>query len=393
MVSLLVKSLTKNKNEIEKRSLTGKICGLFGILLNVLLFAVKLVAGLLSGSISIMADAFNNLSDAGSSVITLVGFRLSEKKPDPHHPFGHGRMEYISGLIVSFMIILMGIELLKSSVTGLIEPTLPDFSAVTTVILSVAIPVKLYVFFYNRHYGKEIGSGAMLATASDSLADMFSTAVVLVSSLVSSATGFVYLDAICGLALSVYILYSGIKAARETISPLLGQPPSAELVRKVEEIALNEPLVIGLHDMIVHDYGPGRLMVSLHCEVSSDENVIRLHEAIDGVENRIMRELNCMAMIHMDPVDLNDEVMLRIREKLSDIVKEVSDRATYHDLRVVRASGHINVIFDVLLPAGAIVDQKAAHKTLTESIRKTVPDCQCIINFDTDFISRKETED
>jgi len=221
MVSVLVKIFTKNKSETEKRAVTGKICGLSGIFLNVLLFAAKLICGLLSGSIAIMADAFNNLSDAGSSIITLVGFRLSEKRPDPHHPFGHGRIEYISGLIVSFMIILMGIELLKSSVTGLIEPTLPEFSLLTAIILLAGIAIKLYICLYNRRYGKKIGSSAMLATASDSLADMISTGVVLISSAVAKLTGFVYLDAMCGLAVSLFILYAGVRAARETVSPLL----------------------------------------------------------------------------------------------------------------------------------------------------------------------------
>ena len=389
MVSLIIKFFTgKKSTEIEKRAITGKICGFFGIALNLLLFAIKLAAGLLSGSISIMADAFNNLSDAGSSVITLVGFRMAEKRPDPHHPFGHGRMEYISGLIVSGLILLMGFELLKSSVTGLIEPTLPSFGAVTTVVLLAAIVAKLYIWFYNRKYGKMIDSGAMLATAADSLGDVIATTAVLISSVVCYFTGFIYLDAICGLAVSVFIFAAGIRSAKETVSPLLGQPPSADFVKKVEQIALSEPLVIGLHDMIVHDYGPGRVMVSLHCEVSSDENVIVLHEAIDGVENRIMSELNCMTTIHMDPVDLNDESLIKLRQALPDIIKKVDPSASYHDLRTVRASGHINVIFDVLLPTGLIVDEKKTAKMIENGVQTVIAESKCIINFDTDYLSR-----
>lgn len=385
MVKLLLKIFASKGDETAKRSLTGKLCGVLGVALNVLLFAAKLLAGLLSGSIAIMADAFNNLSDAGSSVITLVGFRLAEKKPDRSHPFGHGRMEYVSGLIVSFMIILMGIELLKSSVTGLIEPTLPRFSVPVAVILGVSVLVKLYVYSYNTVYGKKIGSQALLATAKDSLMDMFSSGLVLISTVVSALTDFIYLDALCGLILSVYVLYSGYRAARETVSPLLGQPPSREFVDRVAEIALSEPLVIGIHDMVVHDYGPGRVMVSLHCEVSSGENVITLHEAIDGVESRIAEELNCDAIIHMDPVDLNDQALIRLREALPNIIAHFYEKASYHDLRVVRAKGHLNVLFDVLLPAGAMIDKAEATERLNDEVNKVLDGCCCIVNFDTDF--------
>ena len=393
MVSLIVKKATKGKTDAEKRTLTGKICGVFGILLNVLLFVFKLVTGMLCGSISITADAFNNLSDAGSSIITLVGFRLAEKKPDPDHPFGHGRIEYVSGLIVSFMIVLMGIELLKSSIEGLIEPSIPEFNVIVAAVLVTSVFIKLYVYSYNKRLGKSIGSAAMLATAQDSLADTFSTTAVLIGAIVSGLTQLYYVDAICGLILSVYILYSGVRAAKETVSPLLGQPPSPDFVKKIEEIALSEPLVIGIHDMIVHDYGPGRLIVSLHCEVSSEENVIELHEAIDGVECRIMNELNCMAIIHMDPVDIHDPVLIALNEALPPIVKQISPSASYHDLRVVRAASHINVIFDVLLPAGASVDYKSAKNFFKEEIKKTVGDCECIVNFDTDFVGKASQED
>ena len=389
MVSLFIKGFTaKHSDDESKRSVIGKICGLFGILLNVVLFVLKFLCGTLTGSISITADAFNNLSDAGSSIISLVGFRLAEKRPDPDHPFGHGRMEYVSGLIVSSLILLMGFELLKTSITGLIEPIAPGFGVLTAVVLAVSVAVKLYIFAYNRKYGKMIDSATMKATALDSLGDAFATTLVLISSVVCYFTDFAYLDPICGLGVSAFIFIAGIRSARETVSPLLGQPPSAEFVKKVEQIALSEPLVIGLHDMIVHDYGPGRVMVSLHCEVSSEENVITLHEAIDGVEGRIMSELNCMATIHMDPVDLNDEVLAALRVALPGIVKKVNENATYHDLRTVRASGHINVIFDVLLPAGAIVNKKAATEYIQSQIISLIGNAQCIINFDTDYLSR-----
>lgn len=387
MVSILVKLFTKDKQtEAEKRSAVGKVCGFMGIFFNLLLFAAKFTAGFLSGSIAIIADAFNNLSDAGSSVIMLAGFRMAEKKPDPHHPFGHGRMEYISGLAVSFMIILMGVELLKSSFKGLIEPALPQFGVLTTAVLILSVFVKLYIFIYNRSFGKKINSQAMLATASDGLSDMVSTAAVLLCSVISLATGFVYIDAICGLVLSALILYAGVRAARETVSPLLGQPPSQEFVKQVQSIAMSDEKIIGIHDMIVHDYGPGRVMVSLHCEVSSADNVIELHEVIDGVETRISRELNCMAIIHMDPVDLNDELLTELRGSLGEIVKQVDERASFHDLRIVRASGHVNIIFDLLLPTDVKISEKQAKETVTGEIKKLVADCECIINIDNDFM-------
>ena len=389
MVGALIRFFQRNKEtELEKRSVCAFVCSVIGIFLNVLLFAAKLICGLISGSIAISADAFNNLSDAGSSVVTLVGFRLAEKKPDTDHPFGHGRIEYISGLIVSFMIVFMGIELAKTSVTGLIEPHLPDFSALTVIILSVSILVKLYICLYNRKYGKWINSSAMMATASDSLGDVASTAVVLISTVVSRLTGFVYIDAICGLAVSVFILFAGIKAAKETVSPLLGQPPSPEFVKRVEELALSNDKIIGLHDMLVHDYGPGRIMVSLHCEVSSDDDIIELHEIIDGLENKIATELNCTALIHMDPVDINDEALNAIRPIVAEAVASLHPRASFHDLRVVRAAEHLNVLFDAVVPFEAEISEKEAVLRLTGEIKAQRPDCECIIKIDTDFVVR-----
>lgn len=389
MIGFLIRFFQRNKKtEGEKRSVCAFVCSVIGILLNLLLFAGKLLCGLITGSIAVSADAFNNLSDAGSSVVTLVGFRLSEKKADHDHPFGHGRIEYVSGLIVSFMIILMGFELIKTSVSGLIEPHLPEFKTLTAVILSVSILVKLYICLYNRKYGKWINSAAMMATASDSLGDVISTAAVLVGGIITHFTGFIYLDAICGLAVSVFIFFAGYKAAKETISPLLGQPPSPEFVKRVEEIALSNEKIIGLHDMMVHDYGPGRIMVSLHCEVSSEDDIIELHEVIDGLEIRISEELNCNALIHMDPVDINDEALNSIRPIVAQAVKGICERASFHDLRVVRASDHLNVLFDVLLPFDSGISDKDAILRLTGAIKEQRPDCECIIKIDTDFVGR-----
>ncbi len=389
MVGALIRFFSRNKKtDTEKRSVCAFVCSTVGIFLNVLLFAGKLVCGLVTGSIAVSADAFNNLSDAGSSTVTLIGFRLSEKKPDKGHPFGHGRIEYISGLAVSFMIVLMGIELIKTSFTGLIEPKLSSFEVLTATTLAVSISVKFYIFFYNRKYGKLINSTAMIATSSDSLSDIASTTAVLISGIVTKFTGFVYLDAICGLAVSLFIIVAGCKAAKETISPLLGQPPSPEFVKRVEEIALSSDKIIGLHDMMVHDYGPGRVMVSLHCEVSSDEDIIELHEVIDGLENEISTALNCNALIHMDPVDVNDEALKSIRPVVSEAVKSVCAKADYHDLRIVRAAEHYNVIFDVMLPYDAEITENEAVLRIAGAVKTQRADCECIIKIDTDFVGR-----
>lgn len=367
------------------RFIYGTVCGIYGIFLNVLLFAAKLIAGLLSGSLAVTADAFNNLSDAGASAITLIGFRLAVKKPDPDHPFGHGRIEYISGLIVSFIIILMGFELAKMSLDKLINPTKPDFSALTAVILILAAAVKLYMSLYNRKYGKKIESSAMQATATDSLSDMVSTLVVLVSGIICHFTGFIYLDGICGMAVSVFILIAGYKSARDTIAPLLGQPPSEEFIKKLEEIVLSNEKILGMHDTVVHDYGPGRIMVSLHAEVSCNEDVLVLHDMIDNVEVMLSRELGCEAVIHMDPIDTSNDKLNEIRAVLSEIVQKLSDKARFHDLRMVPGETHTNLIFDMVLPLDCAVSEGDARRLVSELIAEYNPEYRCVIKVDNDL--------
>lgn len=374
------------------RSAYGTVCGICGIVLNILLFAAKLLAGLLSGSLAVMADAFNNLSDAGSSVITLVGFRMAGKKPDPDHPFGHGRIEYISGLIVSLIIILMGAELAKASVGKIIEPAETDFSPLTAAILVISVLVKLYMSLYNRKYGKKISSAAMLATASDSLSDMISTSVVLVSGIVCAITGFVYIDSICGLLVAVFILIAGFKAARDTVSPLLGQPPSKEFVDGVMALAMSDEKILGIHDMVVHDYGPGRRMVSLHAEVSCAENVLVLHDLIDRLENKISEQMGCETVIHMDPIDVTDSRLISLKEILSSIVKKVDAGAMFHDLRIVPGETHTNLIFDVVLPADCGCSEKEARRVISELVREYNPEYCCVIKIDADYTGHSGAE-
>ena len=374
------------------RSAYGTVCGICGIILNILLFAAKLLAGLLSGSLAVMADAFNNLSDAGSSVITLFGFRMAGKKPDPDHPFGHGRIEYISGLIVSLIIILMGAELAKASVSKIIEPAETDFSPLTAAILVISVLVKLHMSLYNRKYGKKISSAAMLATATDSLSDMVSTLVVLVSGILCSVTGIVYIDSICGLLVAVFILIAGFKAARDTVSPLLGQPPSKEFVDGVMTLAMSDPKILGIHDMVVHDYGPGRRMVSLHAEVSCGENVLVLHDLIDRLENKISEQMGCETVIHMDPIDVTDSRLASLKEILSSIVKKADAGAMFHDLRMVPGETHTNLIFDVVLPSDSKCSEKEARNLICDLVREYNPEYCCVIKIDTDYTGHASAE-
>ena len=353
MISLLAKKFIKNREDVTSpavRQAYGMLCGIVGIGFNVLLFALKLIAGTLSGSIAITADAFNNLSDAGASIVTLLGFKLAGQKPDPEHPFGHGRLEYISGLIVSMVILLMGIELAKSAVEKILHPEAVEFTLLTGGILLASILVKLYMYLYNRAVGKKIGSAAMEATAMDSLSDCAATAAVLAATLIGHFTSL-QIDGWCGIVVAALVLWAGIQAARDTISPLLGQPPAPEFVQRIEEIVLSSPVVQGIHDLIVHDYGPGRVMISLHAEVPAHGDIMALHDEIDNIEQRLRRELGCAATIHMDPIVTDDPEVTAVHTRVTQILRGIDPRLSIHDFRMVSGPHHANVIFDMVIPA------------------------------------------
>lgn len=352
MISLLAKWLIPNRDKVENsevRRAWGSLCGFMGIALNLLLFAGKLAAGALSGSIAVTADAFNNLSDAGSSVVTLLGFRLAGKKPDADHPFGHGRMEYVSGLAVAGLILLMGAELAKSSVEKILRPEAVSFSWLAAAILLVSIGVKVYMYLYNKSVGKKIRSAAMAATASDSLSDTAATAAVLLAMLVGHWSG-VQLDGWTGLLVALFILWSAVQAARDTVSPLLGQSPDPLLVKEIEELVMAHDAVVGVHDLVVHDYGPGRRIISLHAEVPADGQVLALHDVIDNIEAELSRKLHCEAVIHMDPVVVGDPQVDALHEKVAALVRTIDPRITIHDFRIVPGATHTNLIFDAVIP-------------------------------------------
>ena len=351
MITMLARLLLRpeGRDEAALRKGYGMLCGAVGIFLNVLLFAGKFFAGTLSGSIAITADAFNNLSDAGSSFVTLLGFQLAGQKPDSDHPFGHGRIEYLSGLAVSVLILLMGLELGKSSLSKIFHPTPVDSGPLVIAILCVSIAVKLYMSFYNRTLGRQLNAPAMLATASDSLSDSAATAAVLLATLVGHFTG-VMIDGWCGVLVAVFILWSGLKAAKDTIDPLLGTPPQPEFVERIRSLVMAHTAVIGIHDLIVHDYGPGRRMISLHAEVSSSGNMMELHNEIDNIESELREKLGCEAVIHMDPIVTDDGITAPTRDRVAALVHGIDDAISIHDFRMVSGPSHTNVIFDAVVP-------------------------------------------
>lgn len=350
MVTLLAKLFIKEKKDQAKiRQQYGILCGIVGILLNVLLFAGKFIAGSISKSIAITADAFNNLSDAGSSLVTLIGFKLAGAKPDPEHPFGHGRIEYVSGLVVAAAILLMAYELIRDSIDKILHPEDTEFSILIVGILVASILVKLYMFWYNRGIGKKYDSAAMRATAMDSLSDTCATAVVLIATLVGHYTGL-HIDGWCGALVGILILYAGISAAKETLDPLLGQAPDEDFVMEIDRIVMAHEEICGIHDLIVHDYGPGRKMISLHAEVPADGDILEVHDVIDNVENELRAKLGCDATIHMDPIVTSDVHISELKAAVISIVKGIDEVITIHDFRVVTGPTHTNLIFDVLVP-------------------------------------------
>ena len=354
MITVLSHLFIKDREHLEDggvRRAYGMLCSIVGILLNVLLFAGKYLAGVLSGSIAVTADAFNNLSDAGSSFITLVGFRFSGMKADADHPFGHGRIEYISGFGVSVVIILMGVELLKTSVEKILHPEPVNAGLLPAAILVASICVKLYMAFYNRKIGKKIDSEAMKAAGIDSLSDSAATAAVLFSMGVGYFTGL-QIDGWCGCLVACFVLYAGYGAARDTLNPLLGQPPSREYVEQIKEIVMSHPGILGIHDLVVHDYGPGRRMVSLHGEVSGNGDIFEIHDMIDRIEKELNQKMGCEAVIHMDPVEADNEVVTETKQELTALIAGSYPQVSIHDFRMVQGPTHTNLIFDAVVPYG-----------------------------------------
>ncbi len=388
MTNLLIKTFVGKNADVKDSKVRGRyasLAGFTGIALNVLLFIGKLILGILAGSVAIIADAFNNISDAGSSVVTLIGFRLASKPVDKEHPLGHGRLEYVSGFIVDMLIVLVGFELLKSSFEKILNPTLPTVGIATTCILCAAILVKVWLFFFYRKIGKRINSASIKASAMDSLTDCIATALVLLSALV--ATFFeIPIDGYAGIVVAAFILFTGVRAAKETIDLLLGSPPDPTFVEDVYEFYKDYPSIVGIHDVMVHDYGPGRQIVSFHAEVPSDSDINIAHEEVDKMERDMHEKFGCIVTVHLDPIVMNDPLVNEMRGIAVQAVKEVDPTFSLHDFRMTIGETHVNVIFDLLVPVDSKFTKEQAEREVTEKIRAQKSNCFCVIRVEHPYV-------
>ena len=370
LTSLLIRRFVKDRENVKDsrvRCAYGKLAGAAGLAANLLLFLLKLLAGAVSGSLAIMADAFNNLSDAGSSVVTLVGFKLSSAPPDKEHPFGHGRMEYLSTMAVAVLIMIAGFELANSAVEKILHPTPTAISWLPVAILAVSIGVKLWMALFYRRIGRIIDSEALKAACADSRNDVICTGVVLVSALICWITG-VAVAGYVGAAVALFGIWSGSSIIREAVSPLLGQAPDPEMVEDIKKTVLAHEGIVGIHDLMIHSYGPGRCVISLHAEVPCREDLIRSHDRIDCIEKELMQKYDAVACIHMDPVDTEDERVEALRELVQAVTQDIDRRLALHDFRVVFGETHTNLIFDLVVP----FDFKEPPQSLSGEIQRRV---------------------
>jgi len=369
----------------HSRERQGSIASIIGIIVNFLLSGFKLTAGLISSSMAITADALNNLSDAGASLITLISFKLAAKPADRDHPFGHARIEYIASMIVSFLILLVGFEVLSDSLVGIFNPAEAkkvEFSLLTLLILSVSVIVKICLAVYYRSVGRKIDSSVLRAAGTDSLSDSVSTLAVLISSIIIKLSSFYIIDSIVGVAVSVLIFIAGLKVLNETKNSLLGEAPVKETVEAIEKIVAEYPEIIGIHDLIVHNYGPKNLVASLHAEVDGSDDIYYLHDVIDNLERRISTDLNISCTIHLDPLVTNDERINELREFLCERVRSVLPEVKIHDFRVVIGQSHTNLIFDIVLPFESKISPSEAEKLIKDAVFSSRGDCYCVITVD-----------
>ncbi len=389
MIRLLAKFFIKNPKDYtnsEVREKYGVLSGIVGIFLNLILFGAKLFAGIICGAVSIMADAFNNLTDAGSSVISLVGFKISSKPVDEDHPFGHGRMEYVSGLVVAIIIMFVGFELFSSSIDKILNPEEMEFSIAVLVILILAVLTKLYMFLYNYSYGKKINSVSLKATAYDSVSDCVSTSVVLIGFIISPYLPFA-IDGYIGLLVALFIFYTGIKSLKETVNVLLGEKPDNELVLRVEKFVLGfDQRVLGLHDLIIHNYGISRNVISLHCEVSAKEDINLIHDLIDKIEEGMAKEFNCLAVIHMDPIVIDDKKTNERKIMVLSLIREINPDLTIHDFRMTDGDTHINFIFDVVVPTGSKIKLKELENLIKQRVKELDQRFNAVVKAEYSFV-------
>lgn len=388
MTDFLVNKFIKDSTNIEStevRTRYGMLASVVGIFCNVLLFSVKLTIGLILSSLAVTADAFNNLSDAASSIISFIGVKMAGKPADAEHPFGHGRIEYIAALIVSFLVIEVGFTFFKSSISKILHPEEISFDLVPFVILILSILVKLWMAFFNNKLGKRIDSKVMLATAADSLGDVITTSATVLSIIICHFTS-INVDAIAGLIVSAIVIWSGISIAKDTLEPLIGERVPTELYQKITDIVESYDGIVGTHDLIVHNYGPNRSMATIHAEVPNDINIEVSHEIIDKIERDVKKDLNILLVIHMDPVEMRDEEVLSLREKTSRIVHALDPKLNFHDFRVLKENEQRNLIFDLVIPDS--YSEKDANRVmhqLVSLLHEMDENVECIITLDRSF--------
>ena len=388
MTDFLVNKFIKDSTNIEStevRTRYGMLASVVGIFCNVLLFSVKLTIGLILSSLAVTADAFNNLSDAASSIISFIGVKMAGKPADAEHPFGHGRIEYIAALIVSFLVIEVGFTFFKSSISKILHPEEISFDLVPFVILILSILVKLWMAFFNNKLGKRIDSKVMLATAADSLGDVITTSATVLSIIICHFTS-INVDAIAGLIVSAIVIWSGISIAKDTLEPLIGERVPAELYQKITDIVESYDGIVGTHDLIVHNYGPNRSRATIHAEVPNDINIDVSHEIIDKIERDVKKDLNILLVIHMDPVEMRDEEVLSLREKTSRIVHALDPELNFHDFRVLKENEQRNLIFDLVIPDS--YSEKDANRVmhqLVSLLHEMDENVECIITLDRSF--------
>ena len=390
MTKLLIKLFVPDADRVQDgavRQRYGRLGGGVGIAVNLLLFLMKLLAGWMTASIAVVADAFNNLTDAGTSIVTLVGFHLAGQEADEEHPFGHGRMEYLAGLVVSLVILLVGFELGKSSVTKIFAPEPVSFSWLSVAILLAAVLVKLWLHAFDRTLSRRIDSAALAAAAADSISDAVATAVVLVSSL----AGFwldVRIDGYVGVAVALFILKAGWDAAKDTLDPLLGRPMDPELAEDIDRLVLDHPYILGIHDLVYHDYGPGRAMMSFHAEVPADADLLAVHDVIDHIERELKQRNQIETVIHMDPI-VQDESTEQLRAQVETLAKEMGEALTIHDFRITAGPIHTNLLFDVVVPYGFSMTDSQVKKELAGRIRALSETYYPVIEVDRSYVERR----
>ena len=393
MIQILAKCLIKNWEDVASpavRKAYGILCGAVGIGLNLLLFAGKFFAGTLSGSIAITADAFNNLSDAGSSVVTLLGFQLAGQKPDRDHPFGHGRIEYIAALVVSFLVLEVGFTFLKDSIGKIRMPEALNFQTVSVAVLIVSIAVKLWLGLFNRKLGERINSKVMMAVFTDSMGDVITTGATILSLIFFRLTG-INIDGIVGVGVALVVMWAGVGIARDTLEPLIGEAIDPEVYKEIKSFVESYDGIEGTHDLLVHNYGPGRSMASIHAEVPNDVDIEQSHEIIDRIEREAAKKLGIFLVIHMDPVEMKDQRVLQVRDRAVQILKELDPACSIHDFRMVHGENQINLIFDMVIPIEYDEEmRKELPQKLADRLKESDPRYECVITVEYDYVAKNK---